>query len=185
MMPLHERLDFGFQTTVTVLSFYLLGCVLLVIGILLYDLLLTTRSSPDSAGLMVFLILATVFVLPYGFFIGVGAWISALLFPAVARSQLYWFAPAGTGLLSSAGLYLLTLETTFDPFEIEEFGLILLLSGIGVFFSRIIGLTFGWARHWYPPGACDYCGYDLRETQPGGTCPECGEVAEKPFLRRS
>ncbi len=183
-MPISQRFEFGFATTLAVAASFLVSCASLVFGLIAYGLLTSQRTSTDSADVLLFLIFATVFVLVYGFFVCIGVWISSACFAAVVTSRRYWLGPVSTGLLCAFGLFVMTLEISLDPFEVYEFAIILILSAFGAALSRVVGLTFGWARHWQPPGHCQSCGYDLRETPVGSPCSECGAVVDKPSLSR-
>lgn len=130
----------------------------------------------------IFVMITALILLALGVSLVLGAAIGSVLCPVVPVKRDYSLSCVLLGMAIAVVTGLLSVFILIISLELD----LLLATGVAACLSgpvlRVIGLSTGWARPWYAPGMCQSCGYDLRETPPGGSCPECGEVAEKPFV---
>ncbi|MEM9348212.1 MAG: hypothetical protein AAGB26_16515 [Planctomycetota bacterium] len=105
-----------------------------------------------------------------------GALVSAVVCSTVPASRRYWLLAASAGAGNALVLLTAVYVTELIVIEVESCIGVAVGGMLGPVLVRQVGLLLGWARPWYPPGMCERCGYDLRETPPGSPCPECGAI---------
>lgn len=160
-------------------------CYSFMIGLYLFEQATPRDPHYEEIPFPILFVYGTLFIFAFAVSAAFGTLLGAMLCPVVVARRLYWlgFVAAG-GAIAGATILLLALTYLVD-LDPQSFLLSCAAGFVLAVGMRVIGLTLGWARPWFAPGMCQACGYDLRETPAGNSCPECGEVAEKPFLSRS
>lgn len=172
-MPFNERVTYGRLIALYLFLGYVAPCLVALFWLITIDLLMPDRD--DDILIPLFIVAAFVICLVGGVF-GFGAFLGAMLCPVVATKRVFWIGFVIAGCVIAGSTVLLSIYTNMVYIETRFFMFTSLAGFMSAIVMRVIGLALGWARPWFAPGMCQACGYDLRRTPAGSTCPECGAL---------